>query len=209
MADGELSNVTPEAILHWTHQLSRSRRSLDEASSAHRTMVKQAKKDGVPTNAILESISWARMDPDERRKRIIDRIRVEAARHADDGDRLIDEVFRLDRRVADGPRQAATLFEAEQRGYDAGRRGELADSCPYEPGSEAAQTWRNYWHDGNVQHAASLIEGEKLASTRRQRRSPGRAASRGERSEGEVVELPRKRGRPKKNVDAEASARGV
>jgi ribosome modulation factor len=169
MAEPQQSNVPTETILYYTHELTRSKRKIDEASSAHRLMVKRAKADGVPTLAILESIADARLEPEVRRQKIIDRIRVESARYPDSGSTITELVARMDTRVSEKMRHTDTLFDAEQRGYLAGKYGQSVDDCPYLAGGELAATWRQYWNEGQAANAAQLGENAKMANQRRER----------------------------------------
>jgi ribosome modulation factor len=173
VTDSPQTNVPNETILYYYHELARSARRLDEANSAHRLMVKRAKNDGAPTDAILENIKLSRRDPEARRSFIIDRIRVEAARDPQNGATLTDLIARLDTRVSDGMRHTDTLFDAEQKGYLAGKFGHPAESCPYPQGTEMAQTWRNHWGQGQALHAASMGPDAKAADTRLERRPRG------------------------------------
>lgn len=166
---GPADNVPNETILFYTHELSRTRRKQDEASSAHRLMIKRAKSDGVPTDAILESIALSRLDPEDRMKRMIDRIRVMTVRYPDTAPQFGTLFDRLDARVSDKMRMTDTLFDAETRGYLAGKAAVAVDDNPYEPGSELHQTWRNFWGQGQAANAASLGEGARAASTERKR----------------------------------------
>ena len=166
------SNVPAETILHFTHELSRTKRKLDEASAAHRQMVKRAKGEGVPSEAILESIAWSRMDPADRLKRLSDRIRVETVRYPDSAEDLTDLLAHLDIEVSDKMRFTDVVFDAEQRGYQAGRFAVPVEDNPYQPGTEMHQTWRNFWGQGQAANALSLGDGAKAAST--ERRKPGR-----------------------------------
>jgi ribosome modulation factor len=180
-SEPQQSNVPNETILYYTHELTRSKRKIDEASSAHRLMVKRAKADGVPTVAILESIADARLEPEVRRQKIIDRIKVESARYPDSGSTITELVARMDTRVSEKMRHTDTLFDAEQRGYMAGKYGQSVDDCPYVAGGELAATWRQFWNEGQAANAAQLGENAKMANQRRER-EPRKTAA--------VVQLP-------------------
>jgi len=188
-----LSNVSPEAILYHTHELSRTKRKITEANSAHRLAVKRAKSDNVPTEAILESIAWAALDPEVRRQKIIDRIKVEAARYPENGEAITDLVSQLDVRVSEKMRYTDTLFDAEQRGYQAGKFGVPVEDNPYAIGSEMAQRWREFWSEGQAANAAQLGENARAADTSRRpastRQQPAADLPLGEEA------APRKRGR--------------
>jgi len=170
--EAQSSNVPPETILYYTHALTRTKRKIDEANSAHRLIVKQAKADGCPTDAILESIKLARLEPDERRARLADRVRVEMVRYPQDAPQLTDLLGGLDTAISDGMRNTNDLFSAEQRGYLAGKYGVPADDNPFEAGSEAAQRWRTAWGEGQEAGAVQGGAHAKPASTRRQKRPP-------------------------------------
>jgi ribosome modulation factor len=163
------SNVPAETILHYTHELTRTKRRVDEATSAHRLTVKRAKADGVPTDAILESIAWARLEPEVRRQKMVDRVRVESARYPQSGEILTDLLGRLDTRVSEKMRFTDTLFDAEQKGYQAGKFAVPVDDCPYDPGTEHAQTWRHFWGQGQAANAAQLGEHAKQANASREK----------------------------------------
>jgi ribosome modulation factor len=168
------SNVPPETILYHTHELARSKRKIDEANSEHRLKVKRAKDDGVPTDAILESIQWSKLDPEVRRQKIIDRVRVEAARYPQSAEVLPDLISRMDVRVSERMRYTDTLFDAEQRGYVAGKAGQTADGHTYPEGSELAATWRRGWTDGRAAQTAQM--GEHARAANPSRKKPGKAA---------------------------------
>jgi len=201
------SNVPPETLLYYTHELTRSKRKIDEANSAHRLLIKRAKQDGVPTAAILESVADARLDPHERRQKLIDRIRVESVRYPENGEALLTQIEALDTRVADKARTEDSLFSAEQRGYDDGRTGVPIDSCPFEAGSEFAGIWRRFWHEGQRVNAMRLGDNARQASTRRERESPAREPSRaGPSPELPAGEAPRKRRPRRANGEAQPPA---
>ena len=176
MPDPQASNVPTETILYYTHELTRSKRKIDEASSAHRLLVKRAKGDGVPTVAILESIAWARLEPEERAQRLIDRIRVESARYPDSASRITDLVTGMDARVSDKMRYTDTLFDAEQKGYQAGKFAVPVEDCPYPAGSETHVIWQRFWHEGQAANAAALGENARAANTSRAKPTPRKQA---------------------------------
>jgi ribosome modulation factor len=168
------SNVPPETILHHVHELARSRRKVDEANSEHRLKVKRAKEDGVPTEAVLESIQWSKLDPEVRRQKIIDRIRVEAARFPQSAEAIPDLIAKMDVRVSERMRYTDTLFDAEQRGYVAGKAGQAADSHKYPEGSELADTWRRGWREGQSAFAGQVGPNARAANP--SRKKPQRTA---------------------------------
>jgi ribosome modulation factor len=166
------SNVTNETILWFTHELMRSKRRLDEANSAHRHLVKQAKTDGVPTDAVLESIRLSRMEDRERRQRLVDRTRIEAIRYPESGQLLLDLIIHADVRVTDAMRHTDQLADAEQKGYIAGKNGTPLDDCPYQEGTESAALWRQHWGQGHAAAGVQAGEHGKQASTQRRPRQP-------------------------------------
>jgi ribosome modulation factor len=192
------SNVPAETILYWTHELSRSKRAVDEATSLHRNRVKKAKTDGVTTDAILESIAWSRLDADERRRRIIDRIRVESVRYPDSGSIFSDTLPSLDVRVSERMRYTDTLFDAETKGYQHGRSGVAIDENPYQAGSELAVVWHREWSRGSTARAKEEEEGGGQSGDAT-RRVHGRAAQPSMLPETQAAQPARKRsgGRPK------------
>lgn len=199
------SNVPPETILYYTHELSRSKRKVDEANSAHRLLVKKAKSDGVPTDAILESIAWSRLEPDERMRRLVDRIRVESARYPTQAPAIVERVNSLDVHVSEKMRQQDDLFSAEQAGYHAGLKGTPVEDNPYIAGTEQAQTWRTYWGQGQAANAMQLGENARAASTRRQR-TPAAAPSAADAPPLPLGEEPpaRKRAAPRRGARKQA-----
>jgi ribosome modulation factor len=195
------SNVSTETILFYTHELTRSKRKIDEATAAHRLLVKRAKGDGVPTAAVLESVAWSRLEPEERLARLIDRIRVESARYPENGREITDLLANMDVRVSEKMRYTDTLFDAEQKGYQAGKYAAPVEDCPYPAGSELAATWRKYWHEGQAANALDLGDNARAASTKRDK--PPTAKQR-----GMVLPLEparKRRGRPPANGE-DASA---
>jgi ribosome modulation factor len=169
----------------------------DEANGRHRANVKRAKAEGLPVEAITESIAWARQDPETRRQRLISRIRVEGIRYPENGAALSEMLPNLDIRVSDRMRYTDTLFDGEQKGYQAGLGGAAADGNPYPPGSEMAQQWRNGWGRGNEVRSATVgTEGGRVGNAAR--RVPGRKrAAQPSMLPEESPEPRRPRGRPK------------
>jgi hypothetical protein len=174
------SNIPPETLLHYTHELTRTKRKIDEANAAHRLIVKRAKADGVPTEAILESIVWARLEPEVRRQKMIDRIKVESARHPDSAEILTDLIGKLDTRVSEKVRYTDTMFDAEQKGYQAGKYAVPIEDNPYPSGSEFSVKWREFWNEGQAANAATLGENAKAANAKREK--PPTAKQRGMRA---------------------------
>jgi ribosome modulation factor len=166
--------VPPETILYHTHELARSKRKIDEANSEHRLKVKRAKDDGVPTDAILESIQWSKLDPEVRRQKIIDRVRVESVRYPQSAEVLPDLIARMDTRVSERMRYTDTLADADQRGYIAGKAGQTTDSHTYPEGSELADTWRRGWQQGRAAQAAQMGDNARAANP--SRKKPTKAA---------------------------------
>ena len=169
--------VPNEVILHYTHELSRTKRAMDEAGSAHRLMVKRAKADGVPSDAILESIAMSRMDPADRLRKLGDRIRVEAIRYPESTEALTDLFGRMDTTVSEKARMTDTLFDAETRGYTAGKYAVPVEDNPYEAGTEMHAIWRQYWGRGQAANVAALGEGAKPADASRKKPSGKKAAA--------------------------------
>lgn len=182
--------IPNEVILHYTHELSRTKRAVDEASSAHRTMVKRAKADGVPSDAILESIAMSRLDPVDRLRKLGDRIRVEAIRYPESAEALTDLFGSMDVSVNEKARMTDTLFDAEVRGYTAGKYAVPVDDNPYEAGTEMHSVWRTFWGRGQAANVANMGKGEKAADASR-KKPTGKKAANGAR-EPELPGVPSK-----------------
>lgn len=75
----------------------------------------------------------------------------------------------MDLQALSTPKHGDTDWDAEEKGYNAGRNGTPVDDNPYEPGSELFAIWRTYWGKGQASLARTMGGETTVASPARKR----------------------------------------
>ena len=182
----------------WIRKIRRSLRKVEESNGEHRALLKSAKSAGMNTGMLLFSIRQSRRNSDEV---IVDlRDGVHYMHLIGISGLSPDAVFARDGGLTEKSLAEENAFEAEDRGYRAGKNAHPIDSNPYEPGSELYVVWREHWHAGQAANAAALGPTGQVASGAR--KHPGRKGA----ADTSVV-VPMKRAAGKKAAPKKAAAK--
>jgi len=173
-----LSNheVTPsnDAALEWMRLYDVQKRKCSEENGVLRNIVKRAKQDGMNVKAMSLTNSARKLDPMQVVAELRDQIRYMTLRSIP---MTGDDLFAgWDARITDKTREIDTLFEADEKGYAAGRAGAKIEDAPYQPGTDLHVEWSKSWKLGQAAIARELGPDVKPASTTRER--PTRAQTR-------------------------------
>jgi hypothetical protein len=184
----------------WIRKIRRSMRKVDETNGEHRALLKSAKSAGMNTGMLLFSIRQSRRNSDEV---IVDlRDGVHYMHLIGISGLSPESVFARDGALTEKSLLEENAFEAEDRGYRAGKNAHPIDSNPYEPGTELYVTWREHWHGGQAANAASLGPTGQVASGAK--KHPGRKAggSNGGGTPAAPMKATAKKAAPKKKAAA-------
>lgn len=192
-ADSNHSGPTNEDKLAAIREMKRLGRAKDEAQGVYRSTLKRFKAEGHNTVAILETIKAERRDPDEVAAEMKETLHLMALRQVI----TWDEMFKAadDQNVTQRARDDDDMWDADEKGYRAGRNGADRAENPYDAGSERADEWDRSWAKGQASIAAEMgPQGEQASAAKK--RPARKAAAAAANGNGEHAEQPR-RGRPK------------
>jgi ribosome modulation factor len=197
--DGECS----EALREYRRQ----KRVCDEDNGVLRSIVKRWKAAGVPIPALIATAKATKRDPDEVVAEFASTVRMmHIARIPVTRESLFPEHAEV--HFTEASEHETDMWEAEDRGYRAGRTNVPVDDCPYALGTEAQVMWQQWWHNGQASIARELGENARQADSSRQHptRDPGTTVEAVEQSMAGGVSR-RGRGRPKKAAADKAPRR--
>lgn len=164
----EHSGISNDEELVHARAIQRFAREKDSATGRYRAAVKAAKSAGCNVEKLLAAIAAKRQEPDEVVMGLRDFVHYS---------QLLgipgiapDAIFARDIRISDKTQSEEDAFEAEQRGYKAGRHGEKATENPFQAGTELHVVWHEWWLKG--QEAIAMEMEPKPAAADRQH--PGR-----------------------------------
>jgi ribosome modulation factor len=161
--------VTPsnDAALEWMRLYDTQKRKCAEENGVLRNIVKRAKADGMNVKAMSLTHTARKLDPMQVVAEMRDQIRYMTLRSIP---MTGDDLFAgWDTRLTDKSREIDTLFEADEKGYAAGRAGAKIDDAPYQPGTDLHVEWVKSWKLGQAAIARELGPDVKPASTTRER----------------------------------------
>ncbi len=158
------SNVSHETWVEYSKLLNASLRELEEASGAHRAVVKKAKAAGVNPNAILAALRAKRKEETVIAQELRDYVR---ALHVNRVTISANDVYGGWETPAPTPEDDA--YDAEQRGYQAGTGNGLREDNPFAAGSEQHAEWDRGWRKGQEALAKQLGDNAKAANPSRKR----------------------------------------
>jgi hypothetical protein len=173
MMDG-LSNVSNDAIAAFQIAWERQDSVCARENSARNLLVKQAKKEGVPTEAAIEAIrTKKRRGSEEARIFMRDLLRSLALANMPMSQQDLFEGWNAG--VSPGVKAEADLWAAEDAGFKAGRhRMDLAD-CPFSPGSEQHAVWHREYRKGELSRVSEDPDTTVAPATRKRGRPPRQA----------------------------------
>jgi len=128
----------------------------------YRSVLKEAAKAGVDSEAIANQLKVRFQDPDDVLRAERERLKMMELTGFIPGllDKLTDgyNVYQPTRKEQETLKAAVAYDE----GHYAGRRGHSVDGNPHSPGSQGYVRWREGWHDGQAAIAAEMAPGAQM-----------------------------------------------
>lgn len=175
------SNITKGQFLAWMRRAAGAKRAAEEASSAYRLILKNAKKDGINQKQLVAALAARSQDPDvlaiERRD--FDMYMGFMGMPIGGQAGLFPEP-KPDDSTTPAEDHDQQVWDAEEAGYKAGRQAAKRDTNPHDPGTELNQTWDGQWIRGQAFIASQMGPGvENVAAPKRGRGRPRKGAAGG------------------------------
>jgi hypothetical protein len=194
------TGLSNDEIQDWGRKIRRAKRALDEENGRYRGVLKAAKSAGIETTEMGRAIVAVNRDSSE----VVGSVSTEIHYMQLLGIPGLSPttVFARDVRLTTKSQSEEDGFDAETRGYKAGRSATPIDDNPFEPGSELFVIFRKWWAKGQESIALEMGPGGEVASNRRD--LPGRKGAAGPAAAGEdkpavkKAAAPRKAGAPRK-----------
>lgn len=164
-------------LAEWMRQVRTQKRKCDEENGVLRNIYKRAKAEGANVKAMRAAIAATKLDPDEVKQNHRDQIRYEGILHIELHQSDIFTDFDLS--VTEKTAHQDDMWDAEDKGYRAGRHGVKVEDCPYLAGTELHVRWLSEWNKGQAAIARELGPNVKMADPSRKRAAgrPGRQSS--------------------------------
>lgn len=168
------SNLQKSTFLQFYDEAVDAKAVLDSARSKYQAIFKRAESVGINRSALSWALKQASRDRDKREiddrdyRRYMAWLEMPLGTQggfefgAGDTSSAGEPETEADKAASEAHRQSA----AYHHGVDAGRAGANISSCPFEVGSEDAQSWHSGWHAG---------QGEKVQELAPRRRGRPRA----------------------------------
>lgn len=166
-AAGGNSNVSPDTYFLHRRALQLAKRELDAAQGVYRAKLKAAKSAGLNQGALIRVLQALKGDTDE----VVANEKTFARYMAFEGIQVGDQPDMLAPIEGPGEKTKADLgeWEAEDRGYAAGKAGGDISANPYQPGTPHYAQWDKGFRDGMLAIAPLQAEGVLVKSTAGQR----------------------------------------
>lgn len=165
-------NLTPDTFVSLYLELRGFKRALDEANAKYRAHRKKMEGAGVNLKGLALVEQFAKLEEDEVETRMKSALRYSAWLQMPLGaqGKLFEDPGQQD---APGQKvsQELSLAEAEESGYQAGKRGDDRGENPHDAGTEIQVAWDKGWIRGQRQIA------EGMAKPRRSKPRRPRAAA--------------------------------
>jgi hypothetical protein len=195
MSDTATTNAgrDPNASREWMRKVQSQQRLCDEANGVLRNIYKQAKANGEDPPTMRRAIRATKLTPEEAVTNTRNLVYYMALRNIPvTQDALFAD---LDVGVTESTKHADDRWDAEDKGYRAGRMGLKIEDSPYTAGTEFFVAWEEHWRKGQASIAHEMSPDEKLADTSRAR---PRRATQTELPGTEAAKPPRKKAARKK-----------
>jgi len=146
------TNVTDATRAEFYRKALATKRQIEEAQevvrsavAVHRSLLKEAKKAGVDTDALTRTLAARLEDPDVviRRDQEYIRMRVIAGGMPKEQLTIFSELFKAD--LPDDMRAAISREKVYDDGYFAGTEGKSATFNPHFQGTDEHDTWHRAW----------------------------------------------------------------
>ena len=170
-ASGQISNqVSNDGAVAAMQQVMAQLRKCHEENSALRLLYKQLKSDGHDVAAMRSAIKYKKQDTLAAVGNIQMTVRYSGLLGLPmNPETLFDG---LDFTINEKTQTSQDIWDAEEGGYQAGRKGFKIDDNPYSNGTEQFVHWREWWHKG--QKAAVMAMGTTTTEVRATRGRPRR-----------------------------------
>jgi ribosome modulation factor len=204
MSDTTTTNAgrDPNASRKWMRKVQDQQRRCEEENGVLRNLYKQAKADGEDPPTMRRAIRATKLTPEEAVTNTRNLVYYMALRNIPvTQDALFGD---LDVGVTDSVKHADDRWDAEDKGYRAGRMGLKIEDCPYTAGTEFFVAWEEHWRKGQASIAREMAPDEKLADASRAR--PKRARQM-EMPGTEIPKEPRKKAARKKAARRKSAGR--
>jgi hypothetical protein len=150
---GSNSAASNDTAADYMRQYRTQKRLCEEANGTLRSLIKKAKSDGVNTRSMIEAVKATKLDPDVVTTDLRDQLRYMSIIHVPMTQAAL---FDWSDDVSEHTTRQDDEWDAQDKGYKAGRSGMRIDDVPYEPGTELHVMWREYWHKGQAAIAHEL-----------------------------------------------------
>lgn len=181
-AEAPAQGFDTEEARGFMREITTQKRVCDEENGKLRRIYARAKNAGHDVDAMRAALKDANKDQREVSASLANRLKYLALRSI-----VItptDLFGGMD--VQQQPRREDDAWDAEDKGYRAGRQGMSIDDCPYQAGSENFVIWRDHWHKGQASIAREMGPNTETAAPARKRRAS--AQEQAATSMGEVDE---------------------
>jgi ribosome modulation factor len=171
----------PNASREWRRKIQSQQRLVAEANGVLRSMYKSAKSDGENVKELRAAIIATKLTPEEAVASMRDRVYYMALCNLP----VTQEALfaDLDLVVTERTQHEDDIWDAQDKGYKAGRLGQKIEECPYKAGTELFVAWDEHWRKGQASIAREMSDGATQADASRAR--PDRSA------QGEMPEMPK------------------
>ena len=160
------NTATNDSAADWMRQYRQQKRLCDEANGLLRNIVKRAKADGMNSKSMIAAVKATKIDPVEVAKDLQDEIRyMQILRIPVTAEDLLSA---WDAEVNSKTRREDDLWDADDKGYRAGRNGDDISTMSYED-PEMEKHWVAAWHKGQASIARELGEHVKQGDASKQR----------------------------------------
>jgi ribosome modulation factor len=164
--------TVPDAeVRAWMQKAEEQKRVVNEAQGTYRNTLKRAKQAGINLKALIATAAAAKQEPDQVRTDMRDQIRYMALRKLPV---LPDHLFSgMDLDAMQRRSAVDDDWDANEKGYRAGRAGMKIDDNPYHQTeqSELFVVWRDSWTKGQASLARELGPDVEQIGTARKRRA--------------------------------------
>lgn len=166
MSDAQTNTFRdPAASLDWMRQIQAQQRRAAEENGVLRNLYKRAQAAGEDIKGMKLAIRMTKVAPEEAVAETKSSLYYMAIRNIPvTRESLFDG---LDLHKSEQTRHDDDLWDAEEKGYLAGRHNVKIDECPYHPGAELHVKWVEWWNKGQAAIARELGPNAEQANASR------------------------------------------
>lgn len=165
--------LSPDEKAEWMREYRKQKRECESANGVLRNILKRAKAAGMNPKEMTAAVQATKIDPEEVAANLRERVEYMAILNINIPENLFAD---LDTQVTEKTRREDDLWDAEDKGYRAGRNGVPIGDNPYDQTnqSELFAAWARDWNKGQASIAHEMGPDSKAASADRKR--PARSA---------------------------------